>query len=166
MDKKKFERELLLASKERTIDYWLIFDKETDMLIGVASCKINDGMASLLTVKVKQENFKNEANAALAYEICRYYLNEIGLRYVCDGERSIRHITNYQKYLISVLGFHNAPCKLHIVYHPAIRPIVSLLYPFRKIIQKVESIHKVIYNVSSILKQEEIARKFKNVNED
>lgn len=139
-------------------ELFLVEDKQTKAIVGFALCKVENEMVHLKQVKVNPDFLDNEVNAALAFEVCHHYLNERGLMYILDGERNIRHITNYQEFLCRVLGFRNVPCKLHVIYHPRVKCIVKLLYPFRKLISALQNIHPFIYNVACTLKQEELAK--------
>ncbi len=154
-------KNLAISYAQDNRDKWLIFDGETNRIIGLAICAIIDDTVWLHVVKVNPDFLKNEVNAALVYELCRYYLNEQKMRYICDGERNIRHITNYQDFLIRVLGFKKAYCKLHVVYHPIVKPIINILYPLRKLISRFGKLNRHLYNVSCVLRQEEIARSFR-----
>jgi len=150
-----------LANPER--DVWICIDKTTETICGYSFCTIKDDMAYLKLVKVMPEFKKNEVNAALAYELCHYYLNDLSLRYLCDGERNIRHETHYQDFLIKTLGFRYAYCQLNIVYHPLVQWIVKMLYPFRSIVRFFGEYSPLMYNVSCVLKQEQIVRSFQSV---
>lgn len=99
-------------------DVWICIDRETNTVCGYSFCTVQEDMAFMRLVKVMPSFLKKEVNAALAYKICHYYLNERRLKYVCDGERNIRHETNYQDFLVKVLGFRYAYCRLNVVYHP------------------------------------------------
>ena len=70
----------------------------------------------------------------LIYEMNRYYLEELKLKYVNDGSRSITEHSNIQQFLIDTFHFRKAYCRLQIVYKWWMRLVVNLLYPFRKII--------------------------------
>ena len=78
----------------------------------------------------------------LIYEMNRYYLNEMKLKYVCDGARTITEHSNIQLFLIEKFNFRKAYCQLQIVYIWWMKILVNLLYNFRKIIpfRKVKSI--------------------------
>lgn len=65
----------------------------------------------------------------------RYYLNERGVKYVCDGARSITEHSNIQPFLIDKFHFRKAYCQLEIVYKWYVGIIVVMLYPFRKLIK-------------------------------
>lgn len=68
------------------------------------------------------------------YEMNHYYLEELKLKYVNDGSRSITEHSNIQQFLIDTFHFRKAYCRLQIVYKWWMRLVVNLLYPFRKII--------------------------------
>ena len=86
------------------------------------------------------------------------YINSGLYRYMCDGERNILHDTNYHDYLIKKFGFRRVYCKLNIKYKNYITVIVNCIYPFRKIIEKVNK--KFIKRIYGVLKMEEIRRKY------
>lgn len=157
-DVRKFLHSLVESHINGRGNIWLVRDIESDRLIGLSYCSFDEDTIGLKVVKVNPSYLKNEVNAALVYDICQHYINNKGYRYVNDGERNIRHITNYQEFLIRVLGFHKAKCQLHIIYHPILRPAINILYFFRKLILRIGKYNKFIYNVSCVLKQEEIVR--------
>ncbi|MBR1792778.1 MAG: hypothetical protein IJ764_03980 [Bacteroidales bacterium] len=140
-------------------DFWLCREKATGQLCGYAICHPQADMVHLSVVKVPERFMKLEVNAAVAYQLCDYYLNQRHFRYICDGERNLRHQTGYQDFLCRVLNFRYAYCRLHVVYHPLIWPLVKGLYPFRNGIKKRSSSHRLLYNLSTVLMQEEIVRK-------
>lgn len=147
------------ASENKNANIWLCRDNSTTKIIGFAHTTHWDNVVVFMsTVKIDPNYLKTEVNAALAYTICKYYLNEQGYKYVCDGERNIRHITEYQDFLVRVIGFRKAYCKLHVVYHPYIKPFVMVLYPFRRLFSILGNHSKIIYNIYCILKQEEYHR--------
>lgn len=159
LNKAEYVDEILKKREDQHI--WICIDNETDKVCGWCECILNKDTVSLVSVKIMPRFLNNEVNAALGYCICQHYINELKLRYVTDGQRNIKHQTNYQDFLVKVLGFRYAYCKLNIIYHPLLKFIVDLLYPFRYIISKMTSIHPFIYNIFCILKQEEIRKSFK-----
>ena len=158
IDYKEYAESFIQISDSHDSDVWFVFDKLSRKLIGMSVCKTVNSAVNLLMVKVNPQYNKNEVNAALGFSICEHYLNHMEAKYICDGKRNIRHKSNYQDFLIRVLGFKYVPCKLHIIYHPLVRPIVLMLYPLRGFIQKIEMTNRLLYNISCALKQEEIAR--------
>lgn len=135
-------------------DVWGVFDANSNKLIGYCICRTECDVAHLSTVKIIPEALKSEANAALAYQICIYYINERHFQYVCDGERNIRHETNYQDYLIKTLGFRYAYCHLHVQYRPVVGFLIYILYPIRGFLYYLRKKHPVFFNVYCVLKQE------------
>lgn len=142
-------------------DLWVATDNESGSLTGYAICQRVENMVQLWVVKTNPKFLKNEINAGLAYTITYHYLNEMGLWYVCDGERNIRHATNYQEFLVRVLDYRYAYCKLNVVYHPVVKPFISLLYLMRGLTKRIKNINPLFYNLHCLLKQEEIARTFR-----
>lgn len=140
--------------------YWLCKDRETGVLCGYAECLFIGDAVNMTVVKVHPKFLKNRVNAGLAYTLCHYYLNEQGKRFLYDGQRNIRHETNYQSFLCKQLGFRYAYCRLNVVYHPIMGFAVKFLYPFRKIIKKISNSNAFLYNLYIVLKQEEIVRSF------
>ncbi len=145
------------------------FDKEDDELSAYATVyyynKTNGFLSNavnLNVLKIAPEKKKKSPSAALMNYVCEYFLNEKKVDYICDGERSIRHVTNFQNYLEKYFGFKKVYCRLNVVYNNKIKILVKVLYPFRKIILKFSKINKKIYNIYVILKQEEIVKSFKN----
>ena len=142
-------------------DYWSCFDVETGKLMGYATCHSQANVVYMVTVVTHPEAHKREINAGLAYTICHHYINELGYAYVCDGHRNIRHETDYQNYLVRVLGFRFAYCRLHILYHPLLSPFVKLLRLVPMKVVAIFSNNKYLYNVYCLLKLERIARTFR-----
>lgn len=140
-------------------DVWGVFDNITDRLVGYSICGVDGDVVYMRVVKVKPESRRNKANAALAYSICRYYINENHFRYVSDGERNIRHETNYQDYLVNNIGFRYSYCHLHICYSPIVGCLVRFLYPFRELIKYLGKYNRMLFNVYCVLKQESYTRK-------
>lgn len=140
------------------------WDKETGDFSGYAIClEIKSDTESVIdfqVVKVKRNAVSKEINAAIANYICCRFLNEEKVKYIFDGERNIRHITNFQDYLIKYFGFRKAYCKLNIKYKFLMNIIVNILYPFKNIFKNTNN--KFLYNVYCILCQEQIRRSFKS----
>ncbi len=116
---------------------------------------------NLSVMKILPEKKRKSPSAAIMNYICDYFLNKEKIDYICDGERSIRHITNFQSYLEKYFGFKKVFCRLNIVYSKKIKIIIKMLYPFRKIISALGKKNRKIYNISVLLTQEEIVKSFK-----
>ena len=156
-----FSKDIIKHVNNKCTDIWGCFDEETREMVGYSVCGLIDGVVHMWIVKVRPTFLKNRVNAGLVFTLCKYYLNEQSCHYVCDGQRNIRHETNYQNYLVKTLGFRKAYCRLNIVYSPIMNVVVKILYPIRGLL-KVLSIHSaILYNIYCVLKQEEYARSFR-----
>lgn len=156
-----FSSQMAKYIKNECTDIWGCFDVETSEMVGYSLCGVIDGVVHLWIVKIRPAFLRNRVNAGLVFTLCRYYLNEKSCRYVCDGQRNIRHETNYQDFLIKTLGFRKAFCRLNIVYSPIMNVVVKTLYPIRGLLKFLSNHSAFIYNIYSVLKQEQYARSFR-----
>lgn len=156
----KFNKQMEDWSKNAIV--FAAFNNKTKEMFGYSVCFYREEYISLAIQKVPHQYQSYGTNAALIYYICEEFFNNplYSIKYISDGARNIRHQTNFQDYLIKYFGFRKAYCKLHIIYRPSIRIILKILYPFRKFFSYFKS-NKLIYELSCMLKQEEIARSFK-----
>ena len=142
------------------IDVWLASDQRNGELIGYGYCTKNGSIVYLNQIKVPTKYLAKEVNAAFAYSLCEYYLQQLDFQMIIDGERNIKHETKYQDFLVRVINFRYAYCKLNIIYSPLMKCAVYTLYPFRKLFGLIGKKCSLFYNVFCILKQEEIRRSF------
>ena len=159
LEKDDFFLHLNKLLHDDAIDIWLVYS-EQNTLVGYCQCSKTGNAVWLTQVKVPTAYLGLEVNAALVYTLCDYYLNTHHYRYICDGERNIKHQTNYQDFLVRVLNFRYAYCKLNIIYSWWMKLAVSVLYPIRNLIKWCGQKNQFIYNVYCVLKQEEIRRSF------
>lgn len=143
-------------------DWFIAVSRENGSILGFSTCHRGVEMAHLTVVKVRPEFLNLDVNAALGYFIVEHYINHHGCRYICDGARNIRHMTNYQEYLVHNLGFRYAYCRLNVIYSKSAWIAVNLLYPFRRLIKACSGKVPLLYSIYCILKQEEIARSFRS----
>ena len=158
----EFRNSTELQIQDPSTDIWLAYDTN-DTLVGYGRCIIRENVVWLNQVKVPTKYLSLEVNAALVYKICEYYLSEKHCEYICDGERNIKHQTNYQEFLVRVLNFRYAYCKLNIVYKWWMQILVSILYPFKSMLKLAGKHSPFVYNVYCVLKQEQIRRSFNNM---
>lgn len=154
----------LILSEER--DIWIAIEDATGQLTGVAICRHIEDTVDLSVLRVPAKYNRMCVSAGLVYEICHYYLNEHNYKYISDGQRNIRHKTNFQDFLISTLGFRRAYCKLNIEYSMLSSIIVNLLFIIKcfikaSVVQKILQNSHVYYNLCCVLEQEQIRRSFK-----
>jgi len=101
---------------------------------------------------------KLQVNAAVLYRMISDLSD--GLRsgkYICNGERTISHETNFNNYLEKYFAFRKAYCKIHIQYRKPIKRIVQMCYPFKKQIGKFRK-SKLFHMVYSVLEMESLNR--------
>ena len=143
--------------------YIAAFDLEDGKLSAYSKCELYYGdvkTINLSMLKINPAKKRRSPSAALMDYICDYFLNKNHFKYICDGERSIRHVTNFQKYLEKYFGFRKCYCDLNVAYSSKLKIAINILYPFRSIIKALSKYSKKIYNAYCILHQEEIARSF------
>lgn len=143
------------------IEYWGVFSKENQRLLGYCHCNVYKDYVEFSTIKLDPDHLKLNTSFALIYEMTVYYINHHKKKYISDGERSIKHMTNFQEFLEKYFGFRKAYCQLNIVYRPLINIIIKILYPFRFIIKRLD-INNYTHNVIGILEIERIRRSFIN----
>lgn len=145
------------------------FSKQNNKLSAYAVVDYYDDEKNTLNFKVLRylplERNKN-VNAAIINFLCIYFINKKNVKYICDGERSIRHDTTFQDYLIRYFGFRKAYCDLNIEYAKKIKVIVNLLYPFRKALKAVSKHNSLFHNVYTLLYQEQLFRKCREQKEN
>ena len=138
--------------QQRRFDYWGIFLKETDKMVGF--CTVNNwndcceyGYSGIYS------NYKSHGYYpyyGLYQHLNGYYLDKQGFRYVSDSARSITNHSEIQDFLIQNFNFRKAYCRLEIHYQWWMKIAVKMLYPFRKII--------IIPQVKAILNMESMTR--------
>jgi hypothetical protein len=148
----------MMSRKDNPVyDFWAAFNKSDGKIIAYYMNRVAMECCLYSTAKFKPDFLKEGAHHALVYEMTNY-LNEMGLKYVCAGTRSISHKTNVQEFLIHKLHFRKAFCKLNVIYNPIVRIVVTVLYPFRNVISKVDT--DVTNKITVLLRQEKIRRSF------
>lgn len=139
-------------------EYYGAFFVETNQLVAYMKTIVYSDCVSLSVIKYDPEYLRYQTSAALTYSVVYDYLNVRHYRYVMDGQRAIRHKTNIQEYLEQYFGFRKAYCKLNLIYSPAMKVAVILLYPFRKLLARIAGDHVFLNNIVSVLMMEEIKR--------
>ena len=138
--------------QQRRFDYWGIFLKETDKMVGF--CTVNNWNDSCeYGYSGIYSNYKSHGYYpyyGLYHHLNGYYLDKQGFRYVSDSARSITNHSEIQDFLIQNFNFRKAYCRLAVHYNWWMKIAVKMLYPFRKIIP--------IPQVKAILNMERMAR--------
>lgn len=121
-----------------------------------SECLLSDGYEVYVAVtgnyrvKAITKYQKLYAYYGLIYEMNRYYLEDLKLKYVNDGARSITNYSNIQPFLIEKFNSRKAYCHLDITYRWWSWCIINVLYPFRAVIP--------ICQVKALLNMEAMAR--------
>ena len=157
-DKDHFHQYLMNIVSDSETKFFLCFLKQPYVVAGYAIVKDFGSYCEYQVQKVNPGFEKYQVNAALAYAILEHYCDRFrdGF-YICDGARNISHATNFQSYLEKYFGFRKAYCTLHIRYRSGVKPMISLLFPFRRILRKLDGI-KAIHLVNGVLLMEECRR--------
>lgn len=136
----------------------------TDKLCGYAFLSQTGRYINFAVLKADPATERDGVNAALVDGILTHYAKELvsGEVYICDGSRSIRHETAFQDYLEKYFGFRKAYCHLKIVYRPILRPLIAILYVFRKLLRRLDKIG-AIHTVNSLLEMEAIKRECEKI---
>lgn len=136
------------------------FLKENDKLGGYACLLRNGEYIDFVTLKTIPERERLGVNAAIIYKILKdheEFLKKGG--YICDGSRSVQHETAFQDYLEKYFGFRKAYCKLNIEYRSVLRFFISVFYPMRGILKKLNKVTG-IRKMNVLFKMEEIRKTF------
>ncbi len=130
--------------RQKSFDYWGIFDKETQQMVGFCTVTLWDdcceyGMTGIMT-KYKKGSFY--PYYGLYQHLNQHYLEQLHFKYVSDSARTITEHSQIQDFLIQNFNFRKAYCQLEVYYQWWMKIAVKLLYPFRKIIplQRVKAI--------------------------
>ena len=158
INKDSFFTYLKQCETDLSIDFILCKNKD-EHICGYAILEKNKNCVNLQVVKTLPSCQKLGINAAIVKFILDTYLPEY---YICDGERPLRHRTNYQEYLIKYFQFRKAYCILHIHYKTWLKIIIFIIFPLRSLLTRLSRIYsnKILYNIISILEQERIRRTF------
>jgi hypothetical protein len=141
--------------------YYGVYNKENNLLCGYTSIREQNNTASFNTMKLDHDYFRFGVSYALIYCVVDIYLTQKQFKYIHNGERSIRHETEMQDFLIKRLRFRKAYVNLHIEYKFPFGLVIKICYPFRKLFKKIPGI--LFHNINSLLFQEKIAREAKKL---
>lgn len=144
-------------NQKSSVDCWAAFSVETNIMVGYMTCEQKDEYVATVTAKYDPQYLNLRASDAIHYTILEYYLNNKGVAYICSGSRTINHVTNAQDYKISTFGFRRAYCRVHVVYNPKFKWIITLIYPIRRLLVKLDRIG-IIHQANAVLRMEEIVR--------
>lgn len=145
-----FRDRIRQGEKAGNVDFWCVYEKETHKAVALAINTLHKDCCEYNTMKADPAYLRNSTYPyyGLIYEMNRYYLQELCLKYVNDGARSITEHSNIQPFLIDKFHFRKAYCQLQIVYQWWMKIAVNILFPFRKLVP-VRSV-KAILNMEAM----------------
>jgi hypothetical protein len=136
-------------------EFWAAF--VDGQLSGFAKCVVGGDYAACLVLKLDPNFIRLDIASALKNSILSTYVSQQG-KTAYAGFRSVVHDTNTHDFLTRQ-GYSRVFCDLKLVYRPAIRTAVNLLYKIRPIVDRIpESFMNLKGNVRALLLQEEIRR--------
>ena len=148
-----------LDKLEGTWDFWGVFLKKNDQIIGYSQNKIIDNYCDYSTIKFDPYFLKFYSSYVLYFQMNQYYLNQNSFKYVNIGARSLLHKTNTQHYLIEKFNFRKAYCTLHLEYRSFLKIVVKILYRCKYLFKFLK--WNFLFNkIYGLLLHEEIKRTF------
>lgn len=150
--KTDFQKRIANCEKDGRSEYWCVYCKDTNEAVALAINTLYDDCCEYNTLKCKPSALHNSTYPyyGLIFEMNRYYLDELKLKYVNDGARSITNHSNIQPFLIDTFHFRKAYCKLQIEYKWWLKVLIKILFPFRNIMPR---------KVKAVLSMEAMRRK-------
>lgn len=140
---------------------YVAFNRQDNTIAGYAIVENKGEYANFWVQKTIPAQEKLGVNMALVDGILNDYAERLADGfYIVDGERCVNHETGFQDHLVKYAGFRKAYCHMHIAYRPCFSPVVSIIYPFRRILKCWDE-NSMIHKLNALLKMEEIARSFK-----
>jgi len=122
--------------KERSFDYWGIFEKESQQMVGFCTVRMWENCCEYEVTGIASEYKKGGYYPyyGLYQHLNQHYLEGRQFNYVSDSARTITEHSNIQDFLMDNFGFRKAYCQLEVHYNGWMKLAVTMLYPFRNII--------------------------------
>ena len=121
-------------------EFWCAYQKEGHIHVAVAVNGIFEESVQYWVLKADPAYLHNSSYPyyGLIHTMNDYYLNQKGKRYVSDGARTLTLHSNIQDFLIEKFNFRKAYCRLQVEWAFWFKPIIKVLYPFRKWIKPTQ----------------------------
>jgi hypothetical protein len=136
-------------------EFWGVF--VGDALAGYLKCVVADTYVATLVGKFHPDYLQFYPSYALLDTLLKKYAGQ-ERKSVTNGFRSIAHHTNLQEYL-GKFGFRKVYCDLKVIYREPVRQALTLLSPFKVIIDHFPDIG-FVPEIKTMLTQEVIRRSF------
>ena len=157
MDRDSFYSDIM--SKEN-YDFFAVYKKDNKIMIAYSANYIDDRVCNYTTIKFHPKYLKLYSSYVLFFEMSKYYLKENNFLYLHDGAKSISHDTKIHEFLLQTFKFRKVFVRLNLAYRWDVKFIVSIVYPFKSIIDKLPN-NTLINKLKVLLLQESIVREMK-----
>jgi hypothetical protein len=134
-------------------EFWGVFVGDT--LAGFEKFAVGPDYAASLVLKLDPNYIQESIGPALMDTILSTYVTE-QRKTMYNGFRSVIHETNTHDFLLT-LGFSRVYCDLKIIYRPAVKACVDLLYNHRALLSRLPE-SSIKSKILGLLSQEEIRR--------
>lgn len=139
-------------------DFWGVFSKDGKM-IGFSQNKVESGYCNFSTTKFHPDYLRLRTSDVLFYTMTDYYLNDLKLKYVTGGTRSMSHDTNIQKEYLRKFKYRKAYCKLNIIYSPTVKALLKIIFPIKGMFYIFNT--KFTSKIQTLIEHEKIRRSFR-----
>lgn len=121
-----------MTSADKDHEFWGVFEKETGELISYSVVTANKQCVNYNTLKAIPEKMnKHYPYFGLLYEMNRYYLAEMGCKYVTDGWRSVTEHSGIQPFLERNFLFRKAYARMNLNYAIWLKIAIKSIFPLR-----------------------------------
>jgi len=134
-------------------EFWGVF--VGDQLAGYEKFAVGPDYAASLVLKLDPKYLHESIGPAIKDTTLSTYVTDQGKTFH-NGFRSVVHETNTHDFLLT-LGFKRVYCDLKIVYRPAVKACVDMLYNSRPLLNRLPE-SSIKSKVLGLLSQEEIRR--------
>ena len=126
-----------LRLEQDNLEFWIGYFKEDNTPAAFAINSVYEDYCDYNTMGISPD-FPNNTYPmyGLIFEMNRFYLEELHLKYVLDGARSITEHSNIQSFLEDKFKFRKAYCDLQLFYKPWLGVLIKCLFPFRGVIKE------------------------------
>jgi RimJ/RimL family protein N-acetyltransferase len=115
-----------LASHPDNCEYWGIFMKGTDQMVGYCVNRTYPDYCAYSVEKILPEYRKFFASLYVNFVMDGYYLARPGIRFILAGARSLIHETHIQDFLIEKCGYRKAYCQCRVKFLPLVPTALRL----------------------------------------
>lgn len=147
-------RRRILTTRSGPVELWGVFTG--DALVGYCQCIIEGEYVSTSIVKLDPAYLSRYSSYALITGLIKHYVVEREM-VITNGNRSIAHETGFQDLLLK-LGFRKEFCRLNVVYHPWLNPLVKVAFPVLRVMDRLPVFRRQ-NKLQALLLQEELSNR-------